>query len=148
MDSGKSCCSRPYSDSVGAFTDPFSVSFASVLPTPTGTCREKLNGISCILCSTAQTDWILVQPTSSSLWMCQSYCDNLYSACGGEFDAISQTLVSTAYPTATDFCNQLFSGISDSEYHFHLLLDQRTSQCWDGLRGFYRLFFLWNFLNF
>ena len=132
---------------IGNLADPISQSFLHILPSPIGECRDHLQDISCILCSPAQADWILVQPESSTLWMCQDFCDRVYESCSSAI-TVDDRLVNVTYPTSNEFCTALFYNISNTDYHFRVLIDQRNAQCWDDLRGKNLILYFFNLIFF
>ena len=123
-----------YSDLIGDFADPYSLSFLALLSEPTSACREMLEDISCIMCSTAQADWIYTSPTLSSLVMCQSYCEDLYNHCNGVVTVHGST-VGNEFDSPELFCTALFGQVSSSDTPVKVLLDQHNRDCWDNLPG-------------
>ena len=93
-----------------------------------------LEDISCIMCSTAQSDWIYLNPAFSSFIMCKSFCDDLYATCGSQLTSEGQ-IVSDAYTDSSGFCVALFDQISHSESSVKVLIDPHNNQCWKNLPG-------------
>jgi len=129
---GNSCCVREYSEEIGAFADPFSLSFLEIIRDPFGECRETLEDISCLMCSSAQVDWIYLSEDFSSLVMCQSFCDELFDSCSDQLN-IQGTHIFDAYDDSTEFCHALFDQISNSETPVKVLLDTHNRDCWSDL---------------
>lgn len=101
-------------------------------------CRTKLEDVSCIMCNTAQSDWIYLSEDRSSLVMCLSYCEELYDACLGEVTTLDNT-VGNQYSSAPYFCLDLFSNITASHTPVKVIIDQHNTACWSNLPGLYNI---------
>lgn len=140
--SGNSCCTADYSEQIGQLQDPFSNSFRQIINNPTdeADCRTKLEDISCIMCSTAQTDWIYLGEDASTFVICKSFCDNLYDSCGTQVYNGNNTIrISEQYSSGTEFCIGLFNGISHSNNTVKVLVDSHNRECWQDLPGKYMI---------
>ena len=129
-----SCCSEEYGEKIIDREDPIS-SILAVIPSDQSQCQADLGMLACAQCSAWQGDWAEVHSWGVYIYVCSSYCEELYESCNTELIRTasgSYSRVGEEFSNGDDFCHALAAASSNITF---IPRSSSSTDCFDNSVG-------------